>query len=173
MSASSITKSTKETTKGTKEHWLTNNMNERKNRRTVCAFRGHPCQQCTNQSTDSFSFLCFFVGVEGEAVLLAGQIRHTRDGPFWPHSRAIRQICRWHGRCELRQRTFDCSRKGKLTMKTVVSVVLGAVMLFGASTLGLPSGSASAKDKHDKNYWRHHRRHHRHHRGHRKNHLSY
>jgi len=56
-------------------------------------------------------------------------------------------------------------------MKTVVSVVLGAVMLFGASTLGLPSGSASAKDKHDKNYWRHHRRHHRHHRGHRKNHL--
>lgn len=63
-------------------------------------------------------------------------------------------------------------RKGKLIMKTVVSFVLGAVMLFGAATLGLPSGSASAKDKHDKNYWKHHRHHRRHHR-HRKNHLSY
>jgi hypothetical protein len=59
-------------------------------------------------------------------------------------------------------------------MKTVVSFVLGAVMLFGAATLGLPSGSAGAKDKdkHDKNYWRHHRHHRKHHR-HRKNHLSY
>ena len=55
-------------------------------------------------------------------------------------------------------------------MKTVVSFLLGAVMLFGAATLGLQSGSASAKDKHDKNYWRHHRHHHhRHH----KNKLSY
>ena len=49
-------------------------------------------------------------------------------------------------------------------MKTVVSFVLGAVMLFGAATLGLQSGSASAKDKHDKNWYRHHHRHHRHHR---------
>jgi len=59
-------------------------------------------------------------------------------------------------------------------MKTVVSFVLGAVMLFGAATLGLQSASVSAqnKDKHDRNYWRHHRRHRRHHR-HRKNHLSY
>lgn len=58
-------------------------------------------------------------------------------------------------------------------MKTVVSFLLGAVMLFGAATLGLQSGTASAKDKHDKNYWKHHHhRHHRHHR-HRKNHLSY
>ncbi len=57
-------------------------------------------------------------------------------------------------------------------MKTVVSFVLGAVMLFGAATLGLQSASVSAKDKHDKNYWRHHRRHRRH-RRHRTNHLSY
>ena len=57
-------------------------------------------------------------------------------------------------------------------MKTVVSFLLGAVMLLGAATLGLPSASANAKDKHDKNYWRHHR-HHRRHQRHRKNHLSY
>ncbi|HEX3253830.1 MAG TPA: hypothetical protein VHS05_30625 [Pyrinomonadaceae bacterium] len=61
-------------------------------------------------------------------------------------------------------------------MKTLVSFLLGGVMLFGAATLGLPSASASAKDKHDKNYWRtHHRRHHRRHRrhDHRVNKLSY
>ena len=61
-------------------------------------------------------------------------------------------------------------------MKTVVSFLLGAVMLFGAATLGLQSGSASANDKHDKNYWRnHHKRHHRRHRRHehRTNKLSY
>jgi len=57
-------------------------------------------------------------------------------------------------------------------MKTVVSFLLGAVMLFGAATLGLQSATANAKDKHDKNYWKHHHRHHRHYR-HRKNHLSY
>jgi len=34
-------------------------------------------------------------------------------------------------------------------MKRLGSFLLGAVMLFGAATLGLPSGSASAKDKHD------------------------
>ena len=57
-------------------------------------------------------------------------------------------------------------------MKTVVSFLLGAVMLFGAATLGLQSATANAKDKHDKNYWKHHHhRHHKHH--HRKNHLSY
>jgi hypothetical protein len=51
-------------------------------------------------------------------------------------------------------------------MKTVVSFLLGTVMLFGAATLGL------ANDKHDKNYWKHHHhRHHQHH--HRTNHLSY
>jgi|GEM_PF-924408 hypothetical protein len=67
---------------------------------------------------------------------------------------------------------FDVLGKGKIDyMKTVVSFLLGAVMLFGAATLGLQSGTASAKDKHDKNYWKHHR-HHRHHR-HRTNHLSY
>lgn len=62
-------------------------------------------------------------------------------------------------------------------MKTLVSFLLGAVMLFGAATLGLQSGSASAKDKHDKNYWRHHhRKHHRRHyrrHEHRVNKLSY
>jgi hypothetical protein len=52
-------------------------------------------------------------------------------------------------------------------MKKLVSFVLGAVMLFGAATLGLPSASANAKDKHDKNYWKHHRKHHRRHRMHR------
>ena len=61
------------------------------------------------------------------------------------------------------------SGKEKLIMKTVVSFLLGAVMLFGAATLGLQSATASAKDRHDRNYWRHHRHHHRHHR----NHLSY
>jgi hypothetical protein len=68
---------------------------------------------------------------------------------------------------------FDVLGKGKIDyMKTVVSFLLGAVMLFGAATLGLQSGTASAKDKHDKNYWKQHHRHHRHHR-HRTNHLSY
>lgn len=59
-------------------------------------------------------------------------------------------------------------------MKTLVSLMLGAVMLFGAATLGLQSASASAKDRHDK-YWRkHHHRHHRHRRhDHRVNKLSY
>lgn len=72
------------------------------------------------------------------------------------------------GECE-----FWRSGKGKLIMKTVVSFLLGAVMLFGAATLGLQSATANAKDRHDKNYWKqHHHRHHRHHR-HRKNHLSY
>lgn len=61
-------------------------------------------------------------------------------------------------------------------MKTLVSFLLGAVMLFGAATLGLQSASVSAKDKHDNNYWRrHNRRHHRRHRrhDHRVNKLSY
>lgn len=59
-------------------------------------------------------------------------------------------------------------------MKTLVSFLLGGVMLFGAATLGLQSGSASAKDKHDKNWYRQHHRHHRHHRhNHRVNKLSY
>ncbi|HEV2834143.1 MAG TPA: hypothetical protein VGW58_02440 [Pyrinomonadaceae bacterium] len=57
-------------------------------------------------------------------------------------------------------------------MKTLVSSLLGVVMLFGAATLGLQSGSVNAKDRHDnKNYWKHHR-HHRHHR-HYRNRLSY
>jgi len=65
----------------------------------------------------------------------------------------------------------------KIDMKTVVSFVLGAVMLFGAATLGLQSGSVSAQNKQDKNYkhdknYRRHHHHHRHHKHH-KNHLSY
>ena len=85
---------------------------------------------------------------------------------FGPNS----AICRWHGRCEMSKRTFG---KGKLIMKTVVSFLLGAVMLFGAATLGLQSATANAKDKHDKEYWKHHHHHHKHHKHHYKNHLSY
>ncbi len=59
--------------------------------------------------------------------------------------------------------------KGKLTMKKLVSFVLGAVVLFGAATFGLQSATANASDK---NYWKHHHKHHRHHRHHR-NQLSY
>jgi hypothetical protein len=67
------------------------------------------------------------------------------------------------------------SSKGILIMKTLVSFLLGAVMLFGAATLGLQSASVSAKDRHDKNWYKHHhRRHHRRHRHeHRVNKLSY
>ncbi len=57
-------------------------------------------------------------------------------------------------------------------MKKLASFLLGAVVLFGAATLGLQSATANAKDHHDKNYWRHHRRHHRRH-WQRRNHLSY
>lgn len=61
-------------------------------------------------------------------------------------------------------------------MKTLVSILLGGVMLFGAATLGLQSGSASAADKHDKNYKHHHHKHHhhKHHKHHQRvNKLSY
>jgi hypothetical protein len=66
-------------------------------------------------------------------------------------------------------------------MKTLVSFLLGGVMLFGAATLGLQSASVSAQNKddknykHDKHYRKHHRRHHRRHRRHehRMNKLSY
>jgi hypothetical protein len=49
-------------------------------------------------------------------------------------------------------------------MKTIVSLALGAAMLFGAATLGLRSGSASVHD----NHWHHHHhyKHHRHHKHH-------
>lgn len=56
-------------------------------------------------------------------------------------------------------------------MKKLASLLLGAVVLFGAATLGLQSATANAKDHHDKNYWRHHRHHRRH--WQRRNHLSY
>ena len=62
-----------------------------------------------------------------------------------------------------------------LNMKTLVSFLLGAVMLFGAATLGLQSASVSAKDRHDKNWNKqhHHRHHRRHGHNHRVNKLSY
>ena len=61
-----------------------------------------------------------------------------------------------------------------LNMKILVSFLLGAVMLFGAATLGLQSGSVSAKERHDKNWYKHHHRHHRRHKhNHRVNKLSY
>lgn len=58
-------------------------------------------------------------------------------------------------------------------MKKLVSFVLGTLVLFGAATFGLQSATASAKDRHDKNYWKHHHKHHKHHRHYRTNHLSY
>jgi hypothetical protein len=62
------------------------------------------------------------------------------------------------------------TRKGKLDMKTLVSIALGAAMLFGAATMGLQSGTASAhvRTQHSK----HHHHHHKHH-PHHKNKLSY
>ena len=63
-------------------------MNKRINE-TFCAFCGHHRQQCTIHSTESFSFLCFFAVTGGEAILPARQIRHTCNGPFWPHCLAI------------------------------------------------------------------------------------
>ena len=59
-------------------------------------------------------------------------------------------------------------------MKTLVSFLLGGVMLFGAATVGLQSASANANERHDKHGHKNHHRHHRHHKGHhRVNKLSY
>jgi len=91
--------------------------------------------------------------------------------PRWPNLAAHSLFYGWHGRCQLPPRS-DVFLKGKLTMKKLVSFVLGAVVLFGAATFGLQSATANANDKHDKNYWKHHHHHHKHHR-HYKNHLSY
>ncbi len=55
-------------------------------------------------------------------------------------------------------------------MKRLVSSLLGAALLFGAAALGLQSGTANARDRHDN--WRHHK-HHRHHRHYMRNKLSY
>jgi hypothetical protein len=63
-------------------------------------------------------------------------------------------------------------RKGTRFMKTLVSLALGAAMLFSAATLGLHSGSASARTRHDRNWYAHHHHHHSHHH-HRHNKLSY
>jgi len=88
------------------------------------------------------------------------------------------RLCAFAGEIPLGMVVAKChdelrSLERKLIMKTVVSFLLGAVMLFGAATLGLQSATANAKDKHDKNYWKHH--HHRHHKHHHqyKTHLSY
>jgi hypothetical protein len=172
---SSITKGTKKTTKGTKISLA-----------LLCAFcdssfasfvilphHSRP-QQCINDATKSFSFLCFFggsavwrFGYLSKAVTTAARLFKA----FLCAFASLREKSPWHDRCEMRSQ-FRKFWKGKLNMKTVVSFLLGAVMLFGAATLGLQSASANDKDKHDKNYWRHHRHHRRHHR-HRKNHLSY
>ncbi|HET8782614.1 MAG TPA: hypothetical protein VFM63_09360 [Pyrinomonadaceae bacterium] len=59
-------------------------------------------------------------------------------------------------------------------MKTLVSLALGAAMLFGAATLGLQSGSASAREHHDRNWYaKHHKHHHHKHHRHHRNKLSY
>jgi hypothetical protein len=120
------------------------------------------------------------IGTEPSAVA-PGQTQETRPkidfDPALPRSVLClpgefeERTSSWHGRCEMRGGFKVLERK--IIMKTVVSFLLGAVMLFGAATLGLPSASANAKDRHDKNYSRHHRRHHRRHYRHRKNHLSY
>ena len=59
-------------------------------------------------------------------------------------------------------------------MKRIFSLLFGAVLLLGGATLGLQSNSASAAERHDKNYGRnhHHHRHHHHNRYH-KNKLSW
>ncbi len=56
-------------------------------------------------------------------------------------------------------------------MRKLVSFVLGGALLLGAATFGLQSGTANARDRHDRNYWHHHHRHH--HRHHRRNRLSW
>ena len=61
--------------------------------------------------------------------------------------------------------------KGGVIMKKLVSFVLGGALLLGAATFGLQSGTANARDRHDRNYWRHHHRHH--HRNYRRNRLSW
>jgi len=53
-------------------------------------------------------------------------------------------------------------KEGSL-MKTLVSLALGTAMLFGAATLGLHSGSASARTRHDRNWYAHHHHHKSHH----------
>jgi hypothetical protein len=68
---------------------------------------------------------------------------------------------------------FDNFERKTSFMKTLVSFVLGAALLFGAATFGSPSGSASARDRHDKNWHNHQHRHHRHHRHRRGHKLSY
>ena len=49
-------------------------------------------------------------------------------------------------------------------MKKLFSLVLGGALLLGAATFGLQSGTATARDRHDRDYWHHHHRHHRHYR---------
>jgi len=132
------------------------------------ALRGHPLVDVRERvATEGHPYSCSRVS----KIQCGGFAGRGKDVTATPVLFGLkRTICRWHGRCEMPKRTFG---KGKLIMKTVVSFLLGAVMLFGAATLGLQSGTANAKDKHDKDYWKHHHRHHRHHKHHYKNHLSY
>jgi len=67
---------------------------------------------------------------------------------------------------------FDILERKAGFMKTLVSLALGAVMLFGGAALGLHSGSASARSHHDRNWYAHHHHHHHHHH-YRHNRLSY
>lgn len=58
-------------------------------------------------------------------------------------------------------------------MRRLFSLLLGGALLIGGATFGLRSASASAADRHDKNWNKHHHRHHHHHHRHRQNKLSY
>ncbi len=58
-------------------------------------------------------------------------------------------------------------------MKTLVSLVFGVALLFGAATFGLPSGSASAHSRHHNNDWYYKHHHHHHHHHYRHNQLSW
>jgi Ni/Co efflux regulator RcnB len=76
--------------------------------------------------------------------------------------------------------------EGKLNMKTLVSLLVGGMLLFGAATVGTQAASAQDRDRNnaqnnrrdndrnkDNNNNRRHRRHHRRHHRHRRNKLSY
>jgi hypothetical protein len=122
--------------------------------------------QCTNDFAESFSFLrCGdFVASANLSQLQVAQISLT---PLQStHFVAGMVVAKRDG-------GFDNFERKTSFMKTLVSFVLGAALLFGAATFGSPSGSASARDRHDKNWHNHQHRHHRHHRHRRGHKLSY
>jgi hypothetical protein len=104
----------------------------------------------------------------------------------WTASLPLNQtIFGWHDRCPLRRRALDTS-EGDLKMKTLVSLLVGGVLLFGSLALGTQSVSArqpdqnnNAQNRRDRdrndnnnNRRRHRRRHHRRHRRHRMHHVD-